>query len=96
MSPCMGLIGSAGEGIDFIGGTNVMCECRAYFCLLVEKYAQSCCPPTNSDSNYIALEINSLWITIRDRNVVLLWDRVSGFCVNDSQIFLTAGADTTL
>ena len=43
----------------------------------------------------LSLAMNSLWINIRDREMGSPWDRVSGLCVNDSQILLTAGADTT-
>ena len=91
----MRLIGYAGERPVFIGGTKEMCECRAYYCLPMAMQVKTCCPPPKSDSNFLALVMHSLWISIMDRKAQMPWVRVSGLCVNDSQILSTAGVDMT-
>ena len=91
----MGLRGYDGERPGFLGGTNATCECRAYCCSPMATYTHPLCSSPNPEYNLIASETHYLWISIRDKNVVLQWACVSGLCVNDSQILSMVGVDTT-
>ena len=92
---CVGLRGYAGERPGFLGGMNEMCEFRVSYILPIAMNTNPCCPPPKSDSNFLTLAMYSLLIHISDRKVGLPLARVSGLCVNDLQILLAAGANTT-
>ena len=96
MSLLLGLRGYDGEGLSFIGGKNAMFVCRTCCRSLMKMHAQPYCSPPNPGSNLLVLEINYLWIPIRGRKLVLLSDRISKLCVNDSQILLMASATSFL
>ena len=90
----MRLRGYVGERPGFLGGANAICDCREYCCFPIETHTQPFSPPPNSDSDLLILLMHSLWVPIRDMEVILIWYRISGLYVNDSQILSTAGNNT--
>ena len=48
-------------------------------------HVQPCCPPLNSDLNFLILEMRSLWIPIMDRKVDFPWYLVRSLCVDDEK-----------
>ena len=91
----VGLMSYTGERPGFIGDTNVICEYKAYCWSPMAMHPQSCFPPPKLDLKLLVLAMHSLYITSRDKKVVFPWVHISGLWVNYSQIFSTAGADTT-
>ena len=71
MDPCMGMSRYYRVLLGFLGGRNVMFECRMCCCLNMTMHAQLCYPPPKLDTKFLALVMHSLWIPIRERKVGL-------------------------